>query len=81
MRRNSGQNIFELLLLLLLFWVGFIPGHYIAMREGVVQGGICGFLICWAAAVTYSIIRNELISKLTRRNKRTPPAHGQEESQ
>ena len=54
--KKAGLNIIELALLMVLFTVGFIPGHFVAVRAGLLPGLGIGFAVSFIAFVAYAQI-------------------------
>jgi hypothetical protein len=54
LRSDCGMNIFELAFLVLLFAAGFVPGHLIAQKSGILAGVSSGFLIAYATGFLLS---------------------------
>ena len=65
MKSKSGQTAVELVFLFILFLAGFIPGHYVAMKKGLIPGAISGFFICWGGSLHLFTCSKFLSDKVT----------------
>lgn len=64
---KAGLNVIELALLMVLFTVGFIPGHLVAVRAGLLPGLGVGFVVSFIAFVTYAQIMSRVFPEKKRK--------------
>ena len=66
---KSGMTIFEVLIFILLFTVGFIPGHLVAQKAGIVGGLAAGI----ATVLVLRIILGQMAMWFDKATKRKLP--------
>jgi mannitol-specific phosphotransferase system IIBC component len=53
---NAGWTVIELMAFTVLFVIGFIPGHLVAQRAGIVIGAASGIVAVVVARIAFGLL-------------------------